>query len=181
MPENPVPWAKVTRTEEIVRARHPAGAFDALPRAEQHRRIGVALLAMNEPDLAAALLAAATDPDGPLILPPDRSLPAEKFAAALTDPDRRPLTCPTHPGTLIRDTLLPAAALTQTDAARRLGVARQSLNNVLSGGVALSADMAARLGHVFGIDPSPLLHLQAARDLWFAERALDPATLSPLA
>lgn len=51
-----------------------------------------------------------------------------------------------------------------TEAARRLGVGRPALSNLLNGRAALSQNMALRLEATFGADRTRLLELQAARD-----------------
>ena len=54
--------------------------------------------------------------------------------------------------------------MTVTEAARRLGVGRPALSNLLNGRAALSQDMAVRLEGTFGADRARLLELQAAAD-----------------
>ena len=51
-----------------------------------------------------------------------------------------------------------------TDAAKRLGVGRPALSNLLNGNSSLSPDMAVRLEKSFGIDRQKLLDIQAAFD-----------------
>ena len=71
---------------------------------------------------------------------------------------------PTHPGILIRDHVIPAG-MSVTDAAKRLGVGRPALSNLLNGNSSLSPNMAVRLEKSFGADRQKLLDLQAAYDL----------------
>ncbi len=52
-----------------------------------------------------------------------------------------------------------------TEAARKLGVGRPALSNLLNGRAALSQNMALRLEATFGADRTKLLQLQAAADL----------------
>ena len=54
--------------------------------------------------------------------------------------------------------------MTVTEAARRLGVGRPALSNLLNGRAALSQDMTLRLEGTFGADRARLLELQAASD-----------------
>jgi addiction module HigA family antidote len=84
--------------------------------------------------------------------------------------DRLPAFEPPHPGEMLRDDVLPAAGLTASEAARRLGVSRQALHAVLSGKTGLSAEMAIRVSRLFGSTPSHWLAIQAAHDLWHVER-----------
>ena len=54
--------------------------------------------------------------------------------------------------------------MTVTEAAKRLGVGRPALSNLLNGRAALSHDMALRLEATFGADRTRLLELQSAAD-----------------
>jgi len=54
--------------------------------------------------------------------------------------------------------------MTVAEAARRLGVGRPALSNLLNGHAALSADMAKRLARTFGADAGDLLDRQARYD-----------------
>ncbi len=80
--------------------------------------------------------------------------------------------CPTHPGVLLREEVLPALDLSVTDAARKLRVSRQTLHRVLSGKMAVTPEMAVRLGMFCGNGPGLWLRMQAAYDLWHAERRM---------
>ena len=80
----------------------------------------------------------------------------------LRNPDRRP----THPGALLREDVLPALGMTQTELARRLGVSRLSVSELLHEKRALSPDMAMRLGKLLGTSPEGWLRMQTAVDLW---------------
>ena len=69
----------------------------------------------------------------------------------------------TEVGRFIRRRVIPPG-MTVTEAARRLGVGRPALSNLLNGRAALSQDMALRLEGTFGADRTKLLELQAASD-----------------
>ena len=58
-----------------------------------------------------------------------------------------PLTMrePAHPGEIVREEVLRPLALSVTDAARALGVTRQSLSALVNERAALSPEMALRL------------------------------------
>lgn len=73
-------------------------------------------------------------------------------------PDRPP-----HPGAVVRERVIPRG-MTVTEAARRLGVGRPALSNLLNGRSALSPDMAVRLEKAFGADRRELFDLQTALD-----------------
>jgi len=84
----------------------------------------------------------------------------------------QPNRCPTHPGVLLREEVLPALDSIVTDAARKLRVSRQTLHRVLSGKMAVTPEMAVRLGKFCGNGPGLWLRMQAAYDLWHAERRM---------
>ena len=66
-------------------------------------------------------------------------------------------------GRYIRQQIIPAG-MSVTKAARRLGVGRPALSNLVNGRAALSQNMALRLEATFGADRARLLELQAASD-----------------
>jgi len=70
---------------------------------------------------------------------------------------------PVHPSVYIKDQVIPPKMAVK-EAAKRLGVGRPALSNLLNGKAALSTEMAARLDKVFGADAQKLLKLQAAFD-----------------
>lgn len=70
---------------------------------------------------------------------------------------------PVHPGTYVRETIVPAG-MSVTNAAKRLGIGRPALSNFLNGKSALSPKMAVRLEKTFGADRKRLLDMQAAYD-----------------
>ena len=91
---------------------------------------------------------------------------------SLRNPKRRP----THPGAILREDVLPALKMTQSEFAERLGVSRLSVSELLHEKRALSAEMAARLGKLLGTSPDSWLRMQMAIDLW--ELAQEPASLA---
>lgn len=72
---------------------------------------------------------------------------------------------PPHPGRSVRHDCIEALSLTITEAARILGVTRQTLNNLVNGKSGISAEMAIRLDKAFGGGAETWLRLQAAYDL----------------
>jgi antitoxin HigA-1 len=84
---------------------------------------------------------------------------------ARRDPDRQP----SHPGKMLRETI-EATRLTRTDIADRLGISRQHLYDICEGRKPISPMVAARLGRLFGNGGGIWLRMQAAHDLWAAER-----------
>jgi antitoxin HigA-1 len=88
--------------------------------------------------------------------------------------------CPTHPGALLKEDVLPALRLPVAEAARQLGVSRQTLYKILAETSPVTPEMAVRLGKWCGNGPGLWLRMQQAFDLWHAERALG-ATLAGIA
>lgn len=82
--------------------------------------------------------------------------------------------CPTHPGELLKEDVLPALRLPVATAARELGISRQTLYKILAGTSPVTPEMAVRLGKWCGNAPGLWLRMQQAFDLWHAERALEP-------
>ena len=70
---------------------------------------------------------------------------------------------PIRPGAFIREHVIPVG-MSVTDAAKRLGVGRPALSNLLNGNSSLSPNMAVRLEKSFGGDRQKLLDMQAAFD-----------------
>ena len=98
-------------------------------------------------------------------------------------PRRHAGTAPTHPGEFLREDILPACRVSIAEAARKMHVSRQSLHAVLACTASVSPEMAVRLGKFFGNGPSLWLRMQAAHDLWHAERRLaaEVATIETVA
>ena len=85
--------------------------------------------------------------------------------------------CPTHPGALLRDEVIPATGRTKTNIARLLGISRQHLYDILEERKPVSAEVAVRLGKLFGNDGGLYYRMQAAHDLWRAK--LGASTFPP--
>ena len=79
---------------------------------------------------------------------------------------------PPHPGRIVRQECIEPSGLTVTDAAARLGVTRQALNNLVNEKAGISPEMAIRLSRNFGSSPEVWLGLQADYDLAEAEREM---------
>lgn len=72
---------------------------------------------------------------------------------------------PPHPGLSIRHDCMEPLGLTVVETAKRLGVSRQQLSDIVNGHAGLSPDMAIRLDKAFGGGAEPWYRLQAAYDL----------------
>ncbi|MGH8282526.1 MAG: HigA family addiction module antitoxin [Gammaproteobacteria bacterium] len=79
---------------------------------------------------------------------------------------------PTHPGELLREDVLPALGVSVSEAARLLGVSRQTLHRLMAETIGVSADMALRLGKLCGNGPGLWLRMQAEYNLWQARGRL---------
>src|SRR5258707_1235690 len=78
---------------------------------------------------------------------------------------------PTHPGELLREETLPAAGLTPSELAARLGVSPRGINALLNERRAVTPDLAHRLARIFKTTPEFWLRLQEAVDIWDAWQA----------
>ena len=72
---------------------------------------------------------------------------------------------PVHPGSVIREDCIHASELTVTDAAKQLGVTRQTLNNLVNEKSGVSAEMALRLEKVGWSSAETWLRMQLNYDL----------------
>ena len=80
---------------------------------------------------------------------------------------------PPHPGGIVRRQCLEPLALSVTQAAIHLGVARQSLSELVNERSGVSVDMAIRLSKASGSSPETWLGMQMAYDLWQARSRID--------
>jgi len=76
-----------------------------------------------------------------------------------------PMKNPPHPGLSVRHDCLEPLGLSVTEAAKRLGVSRKQLSDVVNGRSGISPEMAIRLDKAFGGGAETWLRLQAAFDL----------------
>ena len=85
---------------------------------------------------------------------------------------------PPHPGTTLKEDVLPALGISVTDAAQQLGVTRTALSRVLNGRAAISPEMARRieawLGPERGGRAEIWLGMQMDYDLWIAQQKPPP-------
>ena len=81
---------------------------------------------------------------------------------SLRNPNRKP----THPGAILREDVLPALGMTQTEFAKRLLVSRLTVSELLHEKRGFSPDLAARIGKLTRTSAESWLRMQAAVDLW---------------
>ena len=87
---------------------------------------------------------------------------------------------PTHPGAVLREDVLPALGITQTELALRLGVSRLTVSDILHEKRPITADMDIRLGKLLGNGPSLWLRMQQALDIWALEQRGGYEDIAPL-
>lgn len=73
---------------------------------------------------------------------------------------------PTHPGAILREDILKEMKLSITKAAECLQVSRKQLSEIVNETARISAEMALRLEHGFGVEAQFWLDLQSKHDLW---------------
>jgi len=91
-----------------------------------------------------------------------------------------PMRKPPHPGRLVRQECLEPLGLTVTEAARRLGVNRNTLNNLVNEQAGVSPEMSVRLSKAFGSTPRVWLGMQMEYDLALAEAKADSIDVEPV-
>ena len=77
---------------------------------------------------------------------------------------------PTHPGEILREDVIKPLGLTVTEAAKRLGVTRKTLSELINCRSSMSPEMAVRVGKATKTTPDSWLYMQAKLDLWFADQ-----------
>ena len=77
---------------------------------------------------------------------------------------RNPNRCPTHPGELLREDVIPATGKSKAEIARML----------------VSPEVAVRLAKLFGNAPLVWIRMQGAYDAWHATREVDVSAIPTL-
>jgi addiction module HigA family antidote len=93
---------------------------------------------------------------------------------------RNPNRCPTHPGELLRDVVIPATGQPKAAIARLLGISRQHLYDILEEKKPVSAQVAVRLGKLFGDGAGVWSRMQSAYDVWHAAQEVDVSNIPTL-
>ena len=83
---------------------------------------------------------------------------------------RKSNRCPTHPGALLRQDVIPATGRRKVEIAQLLGIFRQHRYDILRERKPVSPAVAVRLGKLFGDGAGVWVRMQAAYDTWNAER-----------
>ena len=84
---------------------------------------------------------------------------------------RRMKRPPTHPGEMLLEEFLKPLGISQADAARRMKISTNRLNELIRGKRGVTAATALRLADLLGTSPEFWLNLQTGWDLWHAYRA----------
>jgi len=96
---------------------------------------------------------------------------------SLRNPKRRP----THPGALLREDVLPALDMTQTEFAQRLGISRLSVSELLHEKRSMTPEMASRVAKLLSTTPESWLRMQEAIDLWEVQQQPEKlASIKPI-
>tara|TARA_B110000908_G_scaffold5819_2_gene7396 strand:- start:395 stop:697 length:303 start_codon:yes stop_codon:yes gene_type:complete len=93
---------------------------------------------------------------------------------------RNPNRCPTHPGELLREDVLPEVKKSKAEISRLLGISRQHLHDILAERKPVSPEVAVRLGKLFGNGASIWIRMQGAYDGWQASRSVDVSEIPTL-
>jgi antitoxin HigA-1 len=93
---------------------------------------------------------------------------------------RNPNRCPSHPGAILREDMLPATGKTGVEIARLLDISRQRLHDIMEEKKPISPEVAVRVGKLFGGSPGSWIRMQADHDLWHAERNVDVSKIPTL-
>ena len=93
---------------------------------------------------------------------------------------RNPDRCPTHPGELLREDVIPAIGKPKAEIARMLGISRQHLHDILAERKPVSPEVAVRLAKLFGNAPLLWIRMQCAYDAWHATREVDVSAVPTL-
>jgi antitoxin HigA-1 len=80
---------------------------------------------------------------------------------------------PPHPGLSVRHDCLEPLGLSVTEAAKKLGISRKQLSDIVNGHAGLSPEMAIRLDKAFGGGAETWHRLQGAYDLAQAMKRAD--------
>ena len=93
---------------------------------------------------------------------------------------QNPNRCPSHPGALLREDVIPATGKTKTEIARLLGISRQHLHDIPEEKKPISPEVAVRVGKLFGGGAGAWVRMQGAYDTWQAERKVDVSKIPTL-
>ena len=90
---------------------------------------------------------------------------------------RRP---PTHPGEIFEEEYRKPSGISQAEAARRMGMSTNRLNEIVAGKRGVTAETAVLMGSLTVTSPQFWLHLQADHDLWYALKMASRSKVTPI-
>ena len=93
---------------------------------------------------------------------------------------QNPNRCPSHPGALLREDVIPATGKTKSEIARLPGISRLHLHDILEEKKPISPEVAVRVGKLFGGGAGAWVRMQGAYDTWQAERKVDVSKIPTL-
>ena len=79
---------------------------------------------------------------------------------------------PTHPGEILLEEFLKPLEMTQVDAAAKMGISLNRLNEIIRGKRGVTANTALRLAKLTKTSPEFWMNLQVASDLYWARREM---------
>lgn len=79
---------------------------------------------------------------------------------------------PTSPGEILREEFLKPLKITQAQLANKMGVGVQTVNMLINGRRAVTAETAIRLARVLDTSPHFWMNAQVSYDLWHAHQKL---------
>ena len=97
-----------------------------------------------------------------------------------TPPKRDPNRGPSHPGAVLREIVLPELRMSKTDLAKALKMSRQQLHAILLERQPVTPETALKLAAAFGGGAQAWVNMQAAYDLWHAQRRIDVSDTPPM-
>jgi addiction module HigA family antidote len=102
------------------------------------------------------------------------------MAKSKTYPKRDPSRCPTHPGAILREIVVPELRMSKTEMAKALKMSRQQFYAILRERQPVTPETAVKLQAAFGGTAQAWLTMQSAYDLWHAERRIDVTDIPPM-
>ena len=88
---------------------------------------------------------------------------------------------PPHPGEVFRRLYLGPSGLTVSDGAKRLGITRKTLSQLVNGRAGISPEMALRIGMATKTSPESWVDMQAYYDLWQVRKTVKKLNVKRLA
>lgn len=88
---------------------------------------------------------------------------------------------PTHPGEVFEEEFRKPSGLSQAEAARRMGMSANRLNEIVAGKRGVTAQTAILFGAITNTNPRMWLQMQVDHDLWEALRTNNLPKVKPLA